>query len=268
MKGWKVFISVPFGLLLERYLPLVKERRLPIEVSLDQEAMDRFHFAEFKAVAEELKGAGVACNVHAPFCDLSPGAMDSLVREASLRRLREALRIAVLFDPVTVVIHSGYHPGYHREIVAKWQAKVIEGLKDLLQEAQGLSLRLALENVFEPRAEVLKPIFEALPELTWCFDPGHALAFAKTDWQAWLPELYPYLSEIHLHDNCGHWDDHLALGRGKIPFPQIFEFLFKKDLRPVLTIEAHAEEAVEPSLKYLENLISGRPPAAEAVSPR
>jgi len=268
MKAWKIFVSVPFGLLVEKYLPLVKERRLAVEISLDQEALDRFGFRDFKKVAEELKEAGVSCNVHAPFCDLSPGAMDSLVREASLRRLREAFRVAVLFDPVTVVIHSGYHPGYHREMVEKWQDKAIEGFKGLLQEAGELGLKLALENVFEPRPEVLRPIFEALPGLTWCFDPGHAFAFAKTDWRTWLPELYPYLSEIHLHDNRGEWDEHLALGEGQIPFPEIFGFLFEKDLRPVLTIEAHQEEAVEPSLKHLAGLISGRSPAGEGVSPR
>ena len=256
MKSWKIFVSVPFGLLVERYLPLVKERRLAVEISLDQEALERFRFRDFKKVAEELKGAGVSCNVHTPFCDLSPGALDSLVQEASLRRLREALRVAILFEPITVVIHSGYHPGYHREIVEKWQAKAIEGLKILVQEAGEWGLKLALENVFEPRPEVLAPLFEALPGLSWCFDPGHAYAFAKTDWQPWLRNLYPYLAEIHLHDNNGDWDEHLALGEGRIPFPEILEFVGEKGLRPVLTIEAHKEEAVEPSLKYLARLLS------------
>ncbi len=258
---WRVFVSVPFELLVEKYWPLIRERRLPVEISLDREVLDSFGFSDFKRMADQLREAEVPCNVHAPFCDLSPGAMDSLVREASIRRLREALRVAALFEPVTVVVHSGYHPGYHREIVARWQTRALEGFKVLLFEAGELGLRLALENVFEPGPEVLQPLFEGLPGLTWCFDPGHALAFARTDWRDWLPVLYPYLSEIHLHDNHGEWDEHLALGEGRIPFPEIFAFLRQKALKPVLTIEAHQEEAVEPSLRYLEELIGGRSPA-------
>ncbi len=260
MKEWRIFVSVPFDLLVRKYLPLVKERKLDVEVSLDREVLDHYRFEDFRGVARELREAGVRCNVHAPFCDLSPGALDSLIREASLRRLREALRIAALFEPETVVLHSGYHPGYHRERVSRWQERMHEALERLLPEARDLGLTLALENVFEPSAEVLRPLFEAHPGLTWCFDPGHAQAFARSRWEEWLPVLHPYLSEIHLHDNRGQWDEHLALGEGTIPFDRILNFVREKGLRPLLTLEAHAEEAVAPSLEYLRRLL-GRAPA-------
>ncbi|MBX6423642.1 sugar phosphate isomerase/epimerase [Thermosulfurimonas sp. F29] len=262
MREWRVFVSVPFDLLVERYLPLVKERGLAVEVSLDRGVFDRFCFEDFRRVAGELREAGVRCNVHAPFCDLSPGALDSLVREASIRRLREALRVAALFDPETVVLHSGYHPGYHREQVARWQESLHGAIERLLAEARELGLTLALENVFEPSVEVLKPFFEVHPGLTWCFDPGHAQAFSRSRWEDWLPVLYPYLSEIHLHDNRGEWDEHLALGEGTIPFFEILSFVAEKGLRPVLTVEAHAEEAVAPSLSRLRELLGRLPPAA------
>ncbi|HFC98041.1 MAG TPA: sugar phosphate isomerase/epimerase [Thermosulfurimonas dismutans] len=262
MREPQIFVSIPFDLLVQKYLPLVREKGLWVEVSLDREALDTYRFEDFRRVAEELHQAGVRCNVHAPFCDLSPGALDSLVREASVRRLREALRIALLFDPRTVVFHSGYHPGYHREQVPRWQERLHRSLEILLAEAGELGLTLALENVFEPSAEVLLPLFEAHPGLTWCFDPGHAQAFARTHWKDWLPRLYPYLSEIHLHDNRGDWDEHLALGEGTIPFPEILGFVYDRGLAPVLTLEAHAEEAVAPSLRYLRELLGRLQPAS------
>ncbi|QJA05558.1 sugar phosphate isomerase/epimerase [Thermosulfurimonas marina] len=261
MKTWAVFVSVPFDLLREKYLSLVLERRLPVEVSLDREALDQFSFQDFAQVAQGLQEAGLPCTVHAPFCDLSPGALDALVRQASLRRLREALRVAALFAPQAVVLHSGYHPGYHREILDRWRNRLYESLEVLLSEAEELGLKILLENVFEPSAEVLRPIFERFPPLGWCFDPGHAYAFARTTWRDWLPVLHPYLGEIHLHDNRGDWDEHLALGKGKIPFPEIFGFLKEKGRLPLLTLEAHREEDVEPGLAYLRGLL-GRDPAA------
>lgn len=257
MKGetWRILVSVPFDLLREKYLPQVIERKLPIEISLDREVMDRFSLRDFMEIAESLHQAGIFCTIHAPFCDLSPGALDALVREASRRRLREALRVAALFAPAGVVFHSGYHPGYHREIVDQWRARLLESLEILLEEAASLGLELFLENVFEPSAELLRPVWERFPSLKWCFDPGHAYAFAHTTWEAWLPVLYPYLAEIHLHDNRGEWDEHLALGKGSIPFPEILAFVKEKGLRPLLTLEAHREEDVEPGLAYLQNLL-------------
>ncbi len=256
MKEWKVFVSVPFGLLKEKYLERVEEARLWVEVSLDREAMDLFGFRDFASVAERLLQAGIRFTVHAPFCDISPGAMDSLVRRASVRRLKEALRVGALFEPECVVLHTGYHPGYHREIVEKWLVKLLDSLKELVEEANSLGLKLCLENVFEPSYEILLKVFEECEGLKWCFDPGHASAFAKSHWRQWLPHLAPYLYEVHLHDNSGEWDEHLALGRGRIDFPGIFSYLKENSLRPILTVEAHREEDVVPSLNYLERLLS------------
>ncbi|RUM89374.1 MAG: sugar phosphate isomerase/epimerase, partial [Thermodesulfatator sp.] len=47
----------------------------------------------------------------------------------------------------------------------------------------------------------------------------------------------------------------LALGKGSIPFPEILAFVKEKGLRPLLTLEAHREEDVEPGLAYLQNLL-------------
>jgi sugar phosphate isomerase/epimerase len=57
--------------------------------------------------------------------------------------------------------------------------------------------------------------------------------------------------EIHLHDNHRQADEHLPLGEGDIDFPAIFSFLRERRLTPILTIEPHLAEHLEPSLKAL-----------------
>ncbi len=253
----RVRVAIPFPLLVERYLPLVLQEGIQPEIGLDHQALDLFPRAEFERVAQVLGEAGIKPTVHAPFCDLSPGAFDALIRRVSLERLHLSLELAQAFQAEVMVFHSGYHPGYHRERYKPWQKFLSQGLEDLVKKAEDLGVPLALENVFEPTPEFLTPVVEAIdsPFLGYCFDPGHALAFAHSSWSPWLKAFQQRLLEIHIHDNDGSWDQHLVPGKGKIPFEEIFTFLREKGLTPALTYEAHREEDVIPGLLYLEGLL-------------
>ena len=241
-----IHVTIPFPLLIEKYLSRVLEEKLSIEVGFDHGTFDHYRAKDLRFVAKKLQKAGISCTVHAPFCDLSPAAFDRLIQKASLKRLEQALKAARYFEPKVVVFHSGYHPGYHRDRVSEWQSLAIEAIESLLEKAIGYNLRLAIENVFEPNPEILKNIVEKIDSeiLGYCFDPGHSLAFAKSNWQPWLEAFYTRIFELHIHDNNGDWDDHLCPGEGKIPFLEIFKFLSTHCLRPVFTLEAHREEDV------------------------
>lgn len=256
----RVRVAIPFPMLVERYLPLVLQERIQPEVGLDHQALDLFPRGEFKRVAQELLAAGISVSVHAPFCDLSPGAFDSLVRRASLERLLLALEIAQDFQAEVLVFHSGYHPGYHRERQKAWQGIFRQALEEIAARAEKFRLRVALENVFEPSPDLFTPLVESIdsPYLGYCFDAGHALAFAQSNWRPWLEAFQKRLFELHLHDNDGSWDQHLVPGKGVIPFPEIFAYLRERGLSPALTYEAHREEDVLPGLAYLERLLFSR----------
>ncbi len=47
-------------------------------------------------------------------------------------------------------------------------------------------------------------------------DLGHAWISHGADALALLPPLVPHLRVVHLHDNRGTCDDHLALGEGEV----------------------------------------------------
>lgn len=250
-------ISIPFELLKEKYLPQVLEKRFNLEIVIKAEALDYFARSDFRTVAKSLQDNEINITIHLPFMDLSIAALDPWIRKVSLKRLCQGLEIASLFDPIQAVFHSGYHSDYHREPKEEWRRIFIElSLPEILEFANNLDLKLALENVFEPDPEFLEPVFSYFwGKLAWCFDPGHARVFSEKDELYWLETLYKYLEEIHCHDNLGKWDEHLPLGQGIIKFEKIFQFLRHLNLNPIFTIEAKREEDVFVSLNYLQAFI-------------
>ncbi|HAA84002.1 sugar phosphate isomerase/epimerase family protein [Thermodesulfobacterium sp.] len=246
-----VFVSIPFNLLKEKYLSLVLENRINVEVSLNAFSLDNYSYHTFKEVANLIKEEGLLTTVHLPFIDLSIGSADLWIREVSLKRIFLAIERASLFQPLNLVLHSGYSYNYH-ELKEEWRSIFIENLNKLLEFIQEERLSLSLENVYEPTPEFMLPIFEAFSRrVGWCFDPAHARVFSKKDELDWLDILYPYLKEIHCHDNLGEEDDHLALGKGVLKFNAIFKFLKEKKIVPILTSEAHNEEDTYLNLKVL-----------------
>ncbi|OAG27699.1 sugar phosphate isomerase/epimerase family protein [Thermodesulfatator autotrophicus] len=251
----QVHLALPI-VLFEKYLPIALEQGLSLEVGLDDGALDLFSLSEFEKAAKILKKHAIKCSVHGPFRDLSLGALDSVIKDASLKRLKEALEIAALFEPEVVVLHTGYSPAYHLERREKWQEVARETLSLLVREAERLNLKLAVENVLEPEPSWLTGVVEKIPSpnLGYCFDAGHALAFAKSSWEPWLEAFKDRLFELHVHDNDGSWDDHLPPGQGKIPFGDIWAYLAGHGIKPLITYEAHRAEDVIPGLVYLEKL--------------
>lgn len=250
-----IFISIPWELLVNKYLPLVLESGINLEISLNAKALDNYSYFDFKNIAKRLKEAEIKTTIHLPFMDLSLGALDPWVKEASLRRTFLAMERASIFEPLNLVLHSGYHMDYHRESREEWREVFIESSEKILDFAKDLGLIVSLENVFEPEPEFLKPIFEAFKnKLFWCFDPAHARVFSEKEEMDWLNILYPYIIEIHCHDNLGKYDEHLAIGKGKVKFNEIFKFLKEKNITPFFVSEAHNEEDTYINVEILSNV--------------
>ena len=253
-----IFVSIPFVMLKEKYLGLVLEKGLNIEIGLHADALDRYGYKDFRDVAQFLKSKGIKTTVHLPFVDLTPGGIDPWIKEVSLKRFSIAIQMAELFEPLNMVFHSGYHSDYYREKQEEWLISVKDGIYTLLRMAEEVGSPLSVENTFEPEPELLMEILQEFEgKLGWCFDPAHARVFSKKSELYWLEKLHPYLKEIHCHDNHGDVDEHLAIGKGVIEFEKIFEFLKKHKIKPILTSEAHTEEDTYLNLEALRRLSQG-----------
>jgi sugar phosphate isomerase/epimerase len=249
----KVHVSVPFFMLRDQYLPLILSNHIQPEIGLDSLVLDAFPLEDFKRIAKELAKAGLNCSFHGPFLDLSFGAIDSRVRQVSLERYEQVFELISLFQPRWVVCHEAYEERHYGDNQERWFNNITASFSRLLPHVEKTKTVLMVENVFEKDTQHLTALFQALPSplLRFCLDVGHHRLYSRTSLKAWIDELGPVLGMLHLHDNHGRSDDHLALGRGSIDFPDFFSLLKERGLDPFITLEPHQEDWVRQSLEYL-----------------
>ena len=250
----KVQVNIPFTMLYESYLEKFIEYGLNPEIGLDAAALDRFSMADFSGIAEKFHKNSRTVTLHGPFIDLSAGSPDSAVRRLTRRRLEQLLQLVPLFSPRSVVCHAGYDAKRYGYFNDNWLENSLELWSWMADRVAEHGARLMLENVYEDGPTDLQFLFERLKnqKVGFCLDLGHASAFGQADLKAWLNTLGPYLGQIHLHDNRGNDDEHLAMGTGIIDFSILFKYLkINNNLSPIVTLEPHVEEDLWPSLEYL-----------------
>ena len=253
----RVQINIPFTMLYDSYLDRFLEYELNPEIGIDAAALERFEFSDFKHIAEKLHNRALSITLHGPFSDLSAGSTDPAVKAVTRSRFEQLLNLVPVFKPRAVVCHPGYDRkryGYYRE---EWIENSLETWSWLADGLNELNSRLMLENVYEDGPEDMSIIFERLKpqKVGFCLDPGHLSAFGQSGLDIWLKSLGSYIGQLHLHDNHGSNDEHLAMGYGIIDFKLIFKYLKANNLpQPIVTLEPHQEEDLWPSLDYLARI--------------
>ncbi len=253
----RIQIHVPFRMLSEQYLDLFIRHSLNPEISFDAKALEDSTESDFRTVAEKLRQGGVTITFHAPFMDLSAGSPDPAVREVTRRRFEQVLALTPMFQPISVVCHAGYDRKRYEFAYDNWLHNSLQTWLWLADRLQQSGVRLMLENVYENEPAEIRPIFESLPNagIGFCLDIGHLHAFGNARLQPWLETMGSFLGQLHLHDNAGRRDDHLALGRGRIDYTPLWRYLkTRKADPPIITIEPHDKADVWPNLSYLANI--------------
>ena len=254
----KVFVACPFDLLVAKYKDRLVDTGINPEIGLNRAAINNFSIPDFVKVAALFRDHGISCTIHAPFTDISMGAIDNRVRAASLDRLRTALDIASVFGAGSIVMHSGYDRQQYLGAEAQWLENTIASLEMLLDYASLAGTRIFLENVYEPDPGFHRRIFDAIDSrlLGFCLDLGHLHVFSPgSSMEQWLQSVGHRLGELHIHDNRGKEDEHLPVGQGECDFDALFTWLEKHHICPTMTVEAHDEEAVFPSLEAVGALL-------------
>lgn len=241
---------------LPQYLDLILENGMNIEIGLGAEELEGVSPGEIAGKVELIRRNGSRFTVHGPFWDLCPGSVDPGIREVSRQRLRRLFDIVELIRPEQVVCHTGFDPRHHRGHRAVSIANSVAVWKHFAAEAERLKTPLVVENVWEDGPEWHRELLAkvASPAFGFCLDTGHQNAFSSTPLRAWLEVLWPYLGEIHLHDNDGSFDHHLPVGTGNIDFDFLFGFLRARGALPVLTVEPHTEEHLRGTLAGLAEM--------------
>jgi len=253
----RCFINAPFDFLKENIDSIINLGIQP-EIGLENDILYTFSMEDFSEIASKLKAASLPCTLHGPFHELSIGALDPFIRDASRNKLRKAFNLIKVFEPKSIVCHLGFEENKHGYKQEKWFNNSLEGWKELLRIAEANNTPLMLENTYERTPQQLKEMLQALDSqyAQFCLDVGHTLTFAKNKWQDWLPELEPWLGQLHLHDNHGDSDIHFPIGQGLFDFGGFIAYLKEKNLSPIMTLEPHREEHVVESLLAFDKVFT------------
>ncbi|MBU3665977.1 MAG: sugar phosphate isomerase/epimerase [Chthoniobacterales bacterium] len=216
-----------------------------IEVVFAPEHLNYREMKDVREAALHIEALGMeAYSFHAPFADdIDISSPDLARREYATDEILRAVEAAAVLGVHYVVIHPGPE---HTDIPSRDERVVrIENVAAVLNRVAArcteLGIRCALENklphlLFGSPSDLLW-ILAALEtnEVGACLDTGHA--FLSGDLYALVYKMAPYLRLLHVHDNKGHADDHLAPGDGRIDWTALFKELAAVRFHGALMLE-------------------------------
>lgn len=246
----RVHVHIPYAR-LEEHIELLNREGLSPEIYFPSSSLDNLTEREIIYQKGRLKDCP-SLSIHAPFMDLSPGAVDSKVRDVTIERFSSILDIAEILKPITIVFHSGYEKWKYAHKIDVWLDGCRKTWPALIKRAETLGVKLAIENIFEDEPSNLVLLMKELHSENFgiCFDTGHCNLFSKVPLKEWLEALGPYIFELHLHDNNRDLDSHLPIGEGTFDFNYLFSNLGNRDY--IHTIEAHRPDRVIRSFERLK----------------
>ena len=237
-------MNFPIHPLLEEIDRITKMEFDFIEISMDAPMAHYTVIIEQKtAILNRLKRSGLNLVCHLPTfvsaADLTEG-----IRKASQKEMIRSLETAAELNPVKVSVHPGMVNGvgiFMKETVIGYAMDHLDGM---VQRARELGVTLCLENMFpkygfmtEP--DEFLPVFKRFDDLLFLLDVGHARIGQKDTGKIirFIELLGNRLGHLHLSDNRGKMDDHLALGDGYIDFTEIVSALKKTGYDDTVTLE-------------------------------
>ncbi len=248
-----VHAHVPFPVIGE-YLDDIRSNRLNLEIYFPSSSLDTLLRSEIEALRQTLD-YNPSLSIHAPFMDLSPGAVDSKVRDVTLQRFTHVMDIAKILLPRAIVFHSGYEKWKYAHRVDIWLEGSLRTWEPVIKRASEIGCKIVIENIFEDEPSNLHSLMKKLYSENFgvCFDTGHCNLFTKVPLEHWIERLKPFIYELHLHDNDRTSDQHLPIGDGTFDFKTLFVAL--GDMDCLYTIEAHSPEKILKSMERLNAFI-------------
>lgn len=194
-------------------------------------------------------------SLHGPIRNIIPHAEDQDILAVVKDRVRKTLEASKELNCFRVIFHTDINPvvtapGYY-ENIAKLQAKFWNEILDEFPD-----FTICLENMWESSPDIFNSILEKSgnPRLRICFDVAHANVYSKVPINEWFEKLRHNIIHIHVNDNNGDFDSHMALGKGNINWAAVFKKIVELESCPTIVIENSELKEIEESLKYLEKI--------------
>ena len=256
----KKVIGVSTQCLFDKSLSLALHKIKSLNVDFVEVVNEGYHELNrynYKTYKEFLENNALKSTIHAPFSDINIGSLNEKMRRASLSLLFETLEIAYEMGSLLVVIHPAHKSPLSGKFPKAYEKAQRRSLEEIDRVAERIGIRVVLENM--PSFWILDgQTPERIAELIdgtsigVAFDIGH-LNTTTGNFDDFIELLRERIEYVHLSDNNGTEDSHLALGEGTVPWKEIM----KKVPRVPTSLEVKSFEDAIKSLKFLEELRSG-----------
>ncbi|MDD7388890.1 MAG: sugar phosphate isomerase/epimerase [Lachnospiraceae bacterium] len=188
--------------------------------------------------------------IHGPFLDLNPMAYDKWVVEITRQRYEQAYLAAQLLGAEKIIYHTCYIPGIY--MLTGWADRMVDFWNRFMEDKHGI--QVLMENVQDPCIEPILEVADRVrhPDFGLCLDVGHANCYSQESVTKWARRLGPHVKHVHLSDNDGRTDSHLALGEGTTPAAEALSCIYFHNPEATCTIECSSREAVLKSWNWLQ----------------
>lgn len=165
--------------------------------------------------------------VHAPFSSINLAEVDQNLCRCFIRFMLASLKKAYKIEASTWVVHPGrFTPFSYFFPEECWKAH-LASLNLLAKEASNLGIQVVVENMVGDFALFLTiddgvKIVDNVDCVGICLDTGHAHIVGSLE--EFLDKL-PKIKHVHVHDNRGEKDEHLAAYDGNINWNVFLEKL-------------------------------------------
>lgn len=193
--------------------------------------------------------------LHGAFYDVNVASDDARIRKIADCRIRQSMEAARELGVKAVIFHTNNIPGFRLKAYREnWVNRNVEYYEKLLSDYPDRDIYV--ENMFDMEPDLLVSLAAGLSHrrnFGVCLDYAHAAISGRPP-EEWIKRTAPYIRHIHINDNNGSEDQHLAVGDGKTDWREYDELIrrYRLDGGNIgVLIEVGGLEKLERSIEYL-----------------
>lgn len=190
--------------------------------------------------------------LHGAFLDVTVHSTDARIRQVSELRVRQSMDVARELGVRGVVFHTGTIPNYHSPLyVDTWLTSNV-AFWTVICDAYA-PIQVFIENMFDMQPSLMCELAKRMADMEGfglCLDYAHARVFGS-DPSVWVERLAPYVRHMHVNDNDGIDDLHLAVGDGTTDWQRYDQLVREAPMAPSVLLEMKSLADQRKSLEFM-----------------
>lgn len=253
------------------YASSIGIHHIEINLSSKEFAIENFNDDEISKLCNLSKLYNVKLSFHIPYY-INISEILPYLKKSSISHLIKCIHLASKLKATHVTLHVGSFYWFPVEPWMRNKAlkRFVKSMKEVLKLCEKNDVIIALENVVPiptgsdyyllgDNIEDFKYIFSSMDSkyLKFCLDTGHANMGEGV--LEYINNFKDELCCVHYHDNNGRNDEHLAIGKGTVPWSELAEELININYQgPIISEcrEIDAENAAITFEKYFNDSLS------------